>query len=98
MIAAVSGTAIVADLGASQAGSELEALVVMGLSNLLYVVVPRAFALMLMTALYNFPMLVFTMVASYLVAVAVVGVNADAGGHASGSRQQRQDDTDDMFD
>lgn len=60
--------------------------------------VPRALALMLMTALYNFPSIVFTMVASYLVAVAVVGVNAGAGGHENGSRQQRQDDTDDMFD
>jgi phospholipid/cholesterol/gamma-HCH transport system permease protein len=78
MIAAVSGTAIVADLGARQVRSELEALSVMGLSNLLFVVVPRALALMLMTALYNLPMIVFTMVASYLVAVAVVGVNAGA--------------------
>jgi len=75
MVAAVSGTAIVADLGARQVRSELEALSVMGLSNVLFVVVPRALALMLMTALYNFPMIVFTMVASYLVAVVVVGVN-----------------------
>ena len=78
MIAAVSGTAIVADLGAPQVRSELEALIVMGLSNLLFVVVPRALALMLMTALYNFPMIIFTMVASNLVAVVVVGVNAGA--------------------
>lgn len=84
--------------GGGQAGSELEALVVIGLCNLLFVVVPRAFALMLKTAPYNFSMLVFTMVASYLVAVAVVGVKAGAGGHENGSRQQRQDDTDDMFD
>jgi phospholipid/cholesterol/gamma-HCH transport system permease protein len=76
MVAAVSGTAIVADLGARQVRSELEALSVMGLSNVLFIVVPRALALMLMTALYNFPMIVFTMVASYLVAVVVVGVNA----------------------
>jgi phospholipid/cholesterol/gamma-HCH transport system permease protein len=75
MIAAVSGTAIVADLGARQVRSELEALSVMGLSNVLFVVVPRALALMLMTALYNFPMIVFTMVASYAVGVVVVGVN-----------------------
>src|SRR5438309_3865042 len=76
MIAAVSGTAIVADLGARQVRSELEALSVMGLSNVLFIVVPRALALMLMTALYNFPMIVFTMIASYVVGVFVVGVNA----------------------
>jgi phospholipid/cholesterol/gamma-HCH transport system permease protein len=75
MIAAVSGTAIVADLGARQVRSELEALSVMGLSNVLFIVVPRALALMLMTALYNFPMIVFTMLGSYLVGVMVVGVN-----------------------
>jgi phospholipid/cholesterol/gamma-HCH transport system permease protein len=76
MIAAVSGTAIVADLGARQVRSELEALSVMGLSNVLFIVVPRALALMVMTALYNFPMIVFTMVASFAVGVLVVGVNA----------------------
>ncbi len=76
MIAAVSGTAIVADLGARQVRQELEALSVMGLSNVLFVVVPRALALMFMTALYNFPMIVFTMLASYLVGIVVVGVNA----------------------
>jgi phospholipid/cholesterol/gamma-HCH transport system permease protein len=76
MIAAVSGTAIVADLGARQVRSELEALSVMGLSNVLFIVVPRALALMLMTALYNFPMIVFTMLASYFVGVVIVGVNA----------------------
>src|SRR6266700_1850177 len=78
MIAAVSGTAIVADLGARQVRSELEALSVMGLSNVLFIVVPRALALMLMTALYNSPMIVFTMLASYVVGVVVVGVNAGA--------------------
>ena len=78
MIAAVSGTAIVADLGARQVRSELEALSVMGLSNVLFIVVPRALALMLMTALYNFPMILFTMLASYVVGVYVVGVNAGA--------------------
>lgn len=75
MIAAVGGTAIVADLGARQVRSELEALSVMGLSNVLFVVVPRALALMLMTALYNLPMIAFTMLGSFLVAVLVVGVN-----------------------
>src|SRR5579871_3826026 len=75
MIAAVSGTAIVADLGARQVRQELEALSVMGLSNVLFIVVPRALALMVMTALYNFPMIVFTMVASYLVGVVNIGVN-----------------------
>jgi phospholipid/cholesterol/gamma-HCH transport system permease protein len=75
MIAAVSGTAIVADLGARQVRQELEALSVMGLSNVLFIVVPRALALMIMTALYNFPMIVFTMLASYGVGVFIVGVN-----------------------
>src|SRR5260370_39680407 len=51
MIAGVSGTAIVADLGARQVRSELDALSVMGMSNVLSIVVPRALALMLMTAL-----------------------------------------------
>src|ERR1041385_2004477 len=78
MVAAVSGTAITADLGARQVLSELEALSVMGLSNVLFIVVPRALALMLMTALYNFPMIVFTMLASYVVGVFVVGVNPGA--------------------
>jgi phospholipid/cholesterol/gamma-HCH transport system permease protein len=81
MIAAVSGTSIVADLGARQVRSELEALSVMGLSNVLFIVVPRALALMLMTALYNFPMICFTMLASFFVAVTFVGVNP--GGFAS---------------
>src|SRR5438067_5015110 len=75
MIAAVSGTAIVADLGARQVRQELEALSVMGLSNVLFIVVPRALALMVMTALYNVPMIIFTMVAGYFVGVSVVGVN-----------------------
>jgi phospholipid/cholesterol/gamma-HCH transport system permease protein len=78
MIAAVSGTAIVADLGARQVRQELEALSVMGLSNVLFVVTPRALALMVMTALYNLPMIVFTTVSGFVVAVAVVGVNPGA--------------------
>jgi phospholipid/cholesterol/gamma-HCH transport system permease protein len=81
MIAAVSGTSTVADLGARQVRSELEALSVMGMSNVLFIVVPRALALMLMTALYNFPMICFTMLASFFVAVTYVGVNP--GGFAS---------------
>ena len=51
MIAAVSGTAITADLGARQVRQELEALSVMGLSNVLFIVVPRSLALMAMTPL-----------------------------------------------
>lgn len=81
MVAAVSGTAIVADLGARQVRSELEALSVMGLSNVLFIVVPRALALMLMTALYNLPMICFTMLASFFVAAVFVGVNP--GGFAA---------------
>src|SRR5258708_780999 len=57
MIAAVSGPAITADLGARQVRQELEALSVMGLSNVLFIVVPRSLALMVMTALYNLPMI-----------------------------------------
>jgi phospholipid/cholesterol/gamma-HCH transport system permease protein len=78
MIAAVSGTAIVADLGARQVRQELEALSVMGLSNVLFIVVPRALALMIMTALYNVPMIVFTTLSGFFIAVAVVGVNPGA--------------------
>ena len=75
MIAAVSGTATVADLGARQVRQELEALSVMGLSNVLFIVVPRALALMVMTALYNLPMIIFTTASGFFIAVAVVGVN-----------------------
>src|SRR5207248_2708502 len=78
MIAAVSGTAIVADLGARQVRQELEALSVMGLSNVLFIVVPRALALMVMTALYNVPMIAFTTLSGFFIAVAVVGVNPGA--------------------
>src|ERR1700730_13215175 len=78
MVAAVSGTAIVADLGARQVRSELEALSVMGLSNVLFIVVPRALALMVMTALYNVPMIVFTTLSGFFIAIAVVGVNPGA--------------------
>src|SRR5947209_16993340 len=78
MIAAVSGTAITADLGARQVRQELEALSVMGLSNVLFIVVPRALALMAMTALYNVPMMLFTTLSGFFIAVAVVGVNPGA--------------------
>jgi phospholipid/cholesterol/gamma-HCH transport system permease protein len=75
MVAGVSGTAIVADLGARQVRSELDALSVMGLSNLLFIVVPRALALMLMTALYNLPMIVFMMLSGFGAAHFLLGVN-----------------------
>src|SRR5919204_2268731 len=78
MIAAVSGTAITADLGARQVRQELEALSVMGLSNVLFIVVPRSLALMVMTALYNLPMIFFCTLGGYLVGVLVVGVNTGA--------------------
>ena len=78
MIAAVSGTAITADLGARQVRQELEALSVMGLSNVLFIVVPRSLALMVMTALYNLPMIAFCTLGGYLVGVFVVGVNTGA--------------------
>jgi len=75
MIAAVSGTAITADLGARQVRQELEALSVMGLSNVLFIVVPRSLALMVMTALYNLPMIAFCTLGGYLIGTLIVGVN-----------------------
>ena len=78
MIAAVSGTAITADLGARQVRQELEALSVMGLSNVLFIVVPRSLALMVMTALYNLPMIAFCTLGGYLVGTLIVGVNTGA--------------------
>jgi phospholipid/cholesterol/gamma-HCH transport system permease protein len=78
MIAAVSGTAITADLGARQVRQELEALSVMGLSNVLFIVTPRAISMMIMTALYNLPMIIFTTLGGYLVGVYIVGVNPGA--------------------
>jgi hypothetical protein len=50
----------------------------MGLSNVLFIVVPRALALMIMTALYNVSMIVFTTLSGFFIAVAVVGVNPGA--------------------
>ena len=67
-----------ADLGARQVRQELEALSVMGLSNVLFIVTPRALALMVMTALYNLPMILFTTASGFLIAVLVVGVNPGA--------------------
>src|SRR5207245_11099544 len=78
MMAAVSGTAIVADLGARQVRQELEALSVMGLSNVLFIVVPRSLALMVMTALYNLPMIAFCTPGGYLIGTLIVGVNTGA--------------------
>ncbi|MBV8087239.1 MAG: ABC transporter permease [Chloroflexi bacterium] len=78
MVAAVCGTAITADLGARKVRDELEALSVMGISNILFIVVPRFLALAVMTALYNVPMIVFTCLSGYLASVALVGVNSGA--------------------
>lgn len=78
MVAAVCGTAITADLGARKVRDELEALSVMGLSNVLFIVVPRFLALAVMTALYNIPMVAFTCFSGYLASVALVGVNSGA--------------------
>jgi phospholipid/cholesterol/gamma-HCH transport system permease protein len=78
MVAAVCGTAITADLGARKVRDELEALSVMGLSNVLFIVVPRFLALAVMTALYNIPMIVFTCLSGYLASIALVGVNSGA--------------------
>ena len=78
MVAAVCGTAITADLGARKVRDELEAISVMGISNVLFIVVPRFLALALMTALYNIPMIIFTCLSGYLASVALVGVNSGA--------------------
>ncbi|TMB93167.1 MAG: ABC transporter permease [Chloroflexi bacterium] len=78
MVAAVCGTAITADLGARKVREELEALSVIGLSNILFIVVPRFLAMAFMTALYNVPMIAFTCLSGYLASVALVGVNSGA--------------------
>ena len=78
MVAAVAGTAITADLGARNVRQELEALSVMGMSNIKFIVVPRFLAMALMTALYNIPMVAFTVAAGFAIAVFIVGVNPGA--------------------
>ncbi len=78
MVAAVAGTAITADLGARKVRDELEALSVMGISNILFIVVPRFLALAFMTALYNIPMIAFTCLSGYLASLLLVGVNSGA--------------------
>jgi phospholipid/cholesterol/gamma-HCH transport system permease protein len=78
MVAAVAGTAITADLGARQVRQELEALSVMGMSNINFIVVPRFLAMVAMTALYNIPMAAFCVGMGYIVAVYLVGVNPGA--------------------
>jgi phospholipid/cholesterol/gamma-HCH transport system permease protein len=78
MVAAVCGTAITADLGARKVRDELEALSVMGISNVLFIVTPRFLALAFMTALYNVPMIAFTCFSGYIASVALVGVNSGA--------------------
>src|SRR5207253_6992838 len=78
MVAAVCGTAITADLGARKVRDELEALSVIGISNVLFIVVPRFLALAFMAALYNIPMIIFTCLSGYLASVALVGVNSGA--------------------
>lgn len=78
MVAAVAGTAVTADLGARKVRDELEALSVMGISNILFIVVPRFAAMAVMTALYNIPMIAFTCLSGYLASVALVGVNSGA--------------------
>src|SRR5436853_6632737 len=59
MVAAVCGTAITADLGARKVRDELEALSVMGLSNVLFIVVPRFLALAIIADLYNIHIIIF---------------------------------------
>jgi phospholipid/cholesterol/gamma-HCH transport system permease protein len=78
MVAAVAGTAITADLGARNVRQELEALSVMGMSNIKFIVVPRFLAMAVMTALYNIPMVAFCVGMGYVVAVVIVGVNPAA--------------------
>ncbi|HEV7918855.1 MAG TPA: ABC transporter permease [Solirubrobacterales bacterium] len=53
VMAGVAGTAITADLGARKIRDELDALAVLGVDSIKNLVVPRFFALMIMTGLFN---------------------------------------------
>jgi phospholipid/cholesterol/gamma-HCH transport system permease protein len=61
VVAGVAGTAITADLGARKIREELDALQVLGVDPIKNLVVPRVFALMVVTALLDVFALVFGM-------------------------------------
>ncbi len=59
VLAGVAGTAITADLGARKIREELDALQVLGVDPVKNLVVPRFFALMLVTGLFNIYAILF---------------------------------------
>jgi phospholipid/cholesterol/gamma-HCH transport system permease protein len=59
VMAGVAGTAITADLGARKIREELDALMVLGIDPIKNLVVPRFFALMFATAMFNVYALIF---------------------------------------
>lgn len=73
VIAGVAGTAICADLGARKVRDELDAMAVMGIDPLRTLVIPRFYALGVMTFLMNILALVFGIFGGWLAAVVVFG-------------------------
>jgi phospholipid/cholesterol/gamma-HCH transport system permease protein len=73
VVAGVAGTAICADLGARKVRDELDAMMVMGIDPLRTLVVPKFYALGVMTFLLNILALVFGVFGGWLAAVVVFG-------------------------
>ncbi len=73
VIAGVGGTAIAADLGARKVREELDAMLVMGVDPVRSLVVPRFYALGVMTFLLNIIALVFGVLGGWVSAVVVFG-------------------------
>ncbi|WP_241004503.1 ABC transporter permease [Conexibacter sp. SYSU D00693] len=73
VVAGVAGTAICADLGARKVRDELDAMAVMGIDAVRTIVVPRFYALGVMTFFLNILALVFGVFGGWLSAVVVFG-------------------------
>lgn len=73
VVAGVAGTAICADLGARKVREELDAMAVMGVDPIRSLVVPRFYALGVMTFLLNILALVFGVFGGWVAAVLVFG-------------------------
>jgi phospholipid/cholesterol/gamma-HCH transport system permease protein len=73
VVAGVVGTTITAELGARKIRDELDALVVMGVDPVAYMVAPRILALALMMMVLDMVALVFGVFGGYLGAVGVLG-------------------------
>ena len=73
VVAGVAGTAICADLGARKVREELDAMLVMGVDPVRSLVVPRFYALGVMTFLLNIIALVFGVLGGWVSAVVVFG-------------------------